>query len=95
MSKPLDKKDIPKEIFAYWYGGIIAEIIILIVGITLTVVYYRKMNKALRITAITLLSLSPFIVFGIIYLITYLILISCNPKCKDDEYCNKGICTKK
>ena len=48
--------------------GVLAEFIILVVGITLTVIYYHKMNKNTRIVAITLLSLSPFIVFGVIML---------------------------
>ena len=48
--------------------GVLAEIIILIIGITLTIIYYPKMNKSTRITAIVLLSLSPLVMFGIILL---------------------------
>lgn len=54
--------------------GVLAEFLILVIGITLTVIYYKKMNKTARIVAITLLTLSPFIVFGIIMLTIKILL---------------------
>ena len=54
--------------------GVLAEFLILVIGITLTVIYYKKMNKTTRIVAITLLTLSPFIVFGIILLTIKILL---------------------
>lgn len=62
------------DFFAPIGYGILAEFLILVIGITLTVIYYHKMNKTARIVAITLLILSPFIIFGIVMLTIKILL---------------------